>query len=211
MNPGIPVGVIEEDLLRLEPLRADHAPALFEASDESCFRWWGDRPVTPDEAGMLDMVERHIEHAATLHYAVFERATGACLGTSSYLDIRPMHRGLEIGWTWITRARRGTWVNPAMKLLMLRHAFETKLFTPLGASPGGPAIRVQLKTHASNAQSRAAIGKIGARFEGVLRNHYVMPDGSLRDTAVYSITSSEWAFVSERLRARLARAIDDTR
>lgn len=203
-GPGIPVRVIEDDRIRLEPLSPEHAGVLSAAADPTCWRWWSDEPDTPDNHGYARMIDRHIAHERTQHYTVFAQATDACLGTSSYLDIRPPHRGLEIGWTWITASRRSTWVNPAMKLLMLRHAFETDLFKPIGASPGGCAIRVQLKTHAKNAQSRAAIGKLGARFEGVLRQNVIMPDGSYRDTAMYSITEDEWPIVRENLLRRIS-------
>ncbi len=108
------------------------------------------------------------------------------------MDVRPAHRGLEIGYTWIARAYQGTRVNPECKYLLLRHAFEK-----LGA------IRVQLKTDGRNLQSQHAIEKLGAVKEGVLRKHLILPDGYVRDTVMYSITDSEWPHVKSRLEARL--------
>ena len=110
------------------------------------------------------------------------------------ISIVPEHRRLEIGWTWIATALQRTGANREAKLLQLRHAFET-----LGAN------RVEFKTHARNEPSRTALAGIGARFEGVFRNHMIMPDGSLRDSAYFSVTAEEWPAVKARLEAGLAR------
>jgi RimJ/RimL family protein N-acetyltransferase len=124
--------------------------------------------------------------------AMVQRDTGRPVGLSSYNDIRPEHRGLEIGSTWIGRAFQGTNVNPEAKYLMLRHAFED-----------WDAIRVQLKTDRRNLRSRRAIEKLGAVREGILRKHMLLPDGYQRDSVMYSITDDEWPDVRERLVARL--------
>ena len=108
------------------------------------------------------------------------------------MDIRPEHRSLEIGSTWIGRAYHGTKINPECKLLLLQHAFEN-----LGC------LRVQLKTDERNLQSRAAIEKLGAKFEGTLRKHMVLHDGFVRNSAMYSITDEEWPAVKERCIKRL--------
>ena len=109
---------------------------------------------------------------------------------------------MEIGWTWTHEHARGTAINPAMKYLLLRHAFET----PLLVATGAPAIRVQLKTNSENVRSRRAIERLGARFEGVLRHHRITRDGAPADSAMYSITNSEWPDIERALRARLADA-----
>jgi RimJ/RimL family protein N-acetyltransferase len=127
--------------------------------------------------------------------AILDRTTGRAVGTSSYLDAQPEHRGVEIGFTWIAPAHRGTSVNPESKLLMLSHAFDEK-----GAE------RVQLKCDARNTQSQAAIARLGAVREGVLRKHRVLPDGFVRDTVMFSITRAEWPGVREGLGARIRRA-----
>ena len=120
------------------------------------------------------------------------RDTGQAVGVSSYTDVRPEHRGLEIGGTWIGRTYQRTAVNPECKYLMLRHAFEN-----LGA------VRVQLKTDSRNTQSQRAIEKLGAQKEGVLRKHIILPDGYVRDTVMYSITVEEWPEVRVGLEDRL--------
>jgi RimJ/RimL family protein N-acetyltransferase len=120
-------------------------------------------------------------------------ATGEPVGVSGYLEIRPEHRGIEVGRTWIGKANQGTRVNPESKHLLLRHAFET-----LGA------IRVQLKTDLRNVQSQRAVEKLGAVREGVLRRYQIRSNGVIRDTVVYSILSEEWPEVRARLEARLA-------
>ena len=114
--------------------------------------------------------------------------TGELLCLTSFLDWKPAHRGVEIGHTLVVRHHRGTWVNPAIKLALMRHAFEV-----MGLN------RVQLKAHALNMRSRNAIKKIGAEFEGVLRKNTLMSDGSWRDTAYYSVLSDEWPEVKRRL------------
>ena len=131
--------------------------------------------------------------AVTVPFCVVDPATGQALGITTYLDIRPAHRGLEIGWTWYSPRARGTAINPACKLLLLGHAFER-----LGA------IRVCLKTDERNARSRAAIFKLGAKFEGVMRENLIMPDGFHRSTAMYGVLAGEWPGVRRALEARLA-------
>ncbi len=110
------------------------------------------------------------------------------------MTITPEHRRLEIGWTWIGTAFQRTGANRAAKYLQLRHAFETL-----------DAERVEFKTHARNLASRAALLGIGATFEGVLRHHTIMPDGSNRDSAFYGVIAAEWPAVKARLEASLAR------
>ena len=108
------------------------------------------------------------------------------------MEIRPDHYGLEIGSAWIRKSARGTRVNPAMKHLMLEHAFENL-----------DAIRVELKTDERNAQSRAAILKLGAEFEGIRRNHIIMPDGHFRNSACYSVVHTQWEAVCDGLLKRI--------
>lgn len=125
--------------------------------------------------------------------AVRHRVTGELLCLTSYMDWRPVHLGVEIGHTLVASAHRGTWVNPAVKLELLSHAFEK-----MGLN------RVQFKAHALNLRSRKAIQKIGAQFEGVLRQNTRMWDGSWRDTAYYSILAVEWPQMKPSLEAMSA-------
>jgi RimJ/RimL family protein N-acetyltransferase len=184
-------------VVRLEPARTADAGPMARAADAETFRFFVRSPTPWNEMGCAAYLGALLDDPTVLPFSAFDVLSGRLIGGTSYCDIRPAHRGLEIGWTWIAAERRGTRVNPEMKLLMLRHAFETDLF------PAGPAIRVQLKTHHLNVHSRAAILKLGATHEGVLRNHAVMPDGSLRHTAMYSITTDEWPAVRAKLEARL--------
>jgi Acetyltransferases, including N-acetylases of ribosomal proteins len=114
-------------------------------------------------------------------------------GVTTYLNLTPEHRRLEIGSTWMARSAHGTAINPAAKLLLLTRAFDT-----LGCNV------VELRTHWHNQQSRAAIARLGAKQDGVLRNNMVWTDGSLRDTVVFSIIGSEWPAVRAGLEHRLA-------
>jgi N-acetyltransferase len=127
-------------------------------------------------------------------FTVFSRHDDKILGSTRYLDVRTPHRGVEIGWTWYTSKVWGTVVNPECKFLLLRHAFED-----------WRAVRVQLKTDGDNVHSQKAILKLGASFEGRLRNHRVRRDGSPADSMMYSITEEEWrTSVRSSLSSRVA-------
>lgn len=190
MNP-VPV-TLSNEFITLEPLESAHGADLLVALDDRVFAYMPMRAAV----GTLDDVERYIQsqnaRPNAITFCVIDNATGKAVGSTSFMNIRNEHRGLEIGSTWITQGSRGTKTNPSMKYLMLKHAFED-----LGA------IRVELKTDARNAQSRAAILKLGAQFEGIMRQHMVMDDGYLRDTAVYSILDTQWVSVRDSLLARL--------
>lgn len=193
LTPMVPKPVtLRCDTVTLEPLAPRHAPDLCAAIDDRVFEFMPMRSSIRTPSQVRRYVQFQIARENTIAFAVIDNATGRAIGSSSYMAIRPEHRGLEIGSTWITASARGTPVNPAMKRLMLSHAFET-----LGA------VRVELKTDALNARSRRAIEKLGARPEGVMRAHMVMPDGRLRDTALYAITREDWPGVAQRLRERL--------
>ncbi len=197
MNAPIQPVTLTGTRVRLEPASLDHAEAMCAAADADTFRLFTRQPSPWSVASCRAYIDYLLDEPNTLPFSLFDAATNELIGGTTCCDIRPPHRGLEIGWTWITPARRGTAVNPEMKLLLLTHAFETDLF------PTGPAIRVMLKTHHMNKHSQAAISKLGASYEGTLRRHIIMPDGSFRDTMVYSILDSEWAGVKAGLEERL--------
>jgi RimJ/RimL family protein N-acetyltransferase len=177
----------------LVPLTVGHSASLARAAGgQETFRYFSRGPETIDEAGMRAFIARLLGPAETVPFCVMDPGTGEPIGITTYLDIRPAHKGLEIGWTWYGPAARGTKVNPACKYLLLRHAFEE-----LGA------IRVCLKTDERNARSRAAILKLGASFEGILRENIIMQDGFRRSTAMYSILAPEWPGVKRGLEVRL--------
>jgi RimJ/RimL family protein N-acetyltransferase len=129
----------------------------------------------------------------TAAWAIIDAASGKAVGMTTYLNLDPDNRRLEIGSTWLGRNAQGTSINPATKLLLLTRAFET-----LGC------LGVEFRTHWHNHQSRAAIEHLGAKQDGVLRKHKILPNGTIRDTVVYSITDDEWAGVKLGLEQRLA-------
>lgn len=179
-------------VVRLEPLHPDHAPGLLAAADPELFRFTPQGPREWTVGGFLADIAKVNAIPDTLAFAIIHQPTGAVIGRTTYMEIRPEHRGLEIGRTWLARAHQGTAVNPEMKYLLMRHAFES-----LGA------IRVQYKTGHTNLHSQRAIAKLGATREGVLRNHMIQPDGSLRDTVVFSITAAEWPAIKAALELRI--------
>ncbi len=186
-----PVTLTNESVT-LEPLSHEHIDAIMESIDDSVFKYMPMRSSVRTKNEIRRYIDFQLSRPSTIVFAVVDNSTGKAIGSTSYMNIRPEHRGLEIGSTWIAKHARGTKVNPSMKYLMLKHAFEQ-----LGA------IRVELKTDARNAQSRAAILKLGAHFEGILRHHIIMPDGHLRDSAVYSIIPEQWEDVSAALLERI--------
>ncbi len=179
----------------LEPMRAEHAPALLEAGRST--EVWEFMPARAMDAESMDrwMAKALATEAAGREYPfiVRQRADGAVIGSTRYLDVQEEDRTTEIGWTWYTPAAWGTVVNPEAKYLLLRHAFEE-----------WRAIRVALKTDIRNLHSQAAIKKLGAVFEGTLRNQRIRPDGTYRHTPIYSIIESEWPGVKRALENRLA-------
>jgi RimJ/RimL family protein N-acetyltransferase len=187
---------LEGSRVRLEPLRREHLDDLRQvAFDAPIWRWtiMGDQ----DEPGLVRWVETALANAESgleQPFATVDTATGRAIGSTRFLSIVPEHRRLEIGWTWIGTAFQRTGMNREAKLLQLTHAFET-----LGAN------RVEFKTHARNEPSRNALAGIGARFEGVFRHHMIMPDGSVRDSAYFSVIAPEWPRVKAGLRASIER------
>ena len=175
----------------LEPAAERHvADLLAAAQDDLVWTWlpWA-RPA--GEADVAAMLER--ERAIALPYAQVDAASGRAVGVTTYRDVDERNRTLEVGGTWIGRPWWRTAINTEAKLLFLGHAFET-----LGAN------RVALKTDIRNERSQAAIARLGAVREGVLRHQYIRRDGSLRDTVIYSIVPREWPAVKAKLQARLA-------
>ncbi|MEL7484278.1 MAG: GNAT family protein [Planctomycetota bacterium] len=197
MNAPIQPVTLAGTHVRLEPASPDHAAGMLAAADPVTFRLFTKQPTPWSVDACRAYIEYLIDEPKTLPFSLFDATTDELIGGTSYCDIRPAHRNVEIGWTWIAPNKRGTTVNPEMKLLLMQHAFETKLFET------GPAIRVMLKTHHENKHSQAAISKLGASYEGTLRQHVIMPDGSFRNTVVYSILDSEWAGVKAGLEERL--------
>jgi len=180
----------------LAPLMLEHADALAEVGlDPSLWQWIPNPVTTPQEmhayvATALDERERGV----ALPFVILDRASGRPIGSTRYAKIEPLHRRLEIGWTWYALASQRTAANTETKLLLLAHAFETLR-----------ANRVELKTDALNERSRRAILRLGATQEGVFRRHVVCASGRVRDTVYFSIIDSEWPAVKAGLQQRLER------
>jgi RimJ/RimL family protein N-acetyltransferase len=184
--------VLEGSRVRLEPLRLDHLADLrLVAFDPLLWQWTIMGPQ--DEPGLRRWLETALANAEAgieRPFATIDLASGRAIGSSRYLSIVPEHRRLEIGWTWVATAFQRTGVNREAKLLQLTHAFET-----LGAN------RVEFKTHSRNERSRTALTALGATFEGIFRNHMIMPDGSIRHSAYFSVVAEEWPAIKARLQA----------
>ncbi|MDQ6875353.1 MAG: GNAT family N-acetyltransferase [Actinomycetota bacterium] len=187
--------VLEGRHVRLEPLTMEHVGELWAAAqDDEVWRWLSVlRPVTVQDMNtVIGAALAEQVRGERLPWAIVEGASGQAVGSTSYLDVVPAHRRLEIGWTWLGRAFWRTPINTAAKLLLLEHAFD-----------GLGAHRVAFQTDSSNLRSQAAIERIGGVREGVLRAHKIRPDGSRRDSVFFSVLGSEWPTVHGRLTARL--------
>ena len=183
-------------LVTLEPLSRGHCAELEEAvRDGELWNLWYTSVPRPE--GVAAEVDRRLalqDAGSMLPFVTRRVADGRAIGMTTYMNIDAANRRVEIGSTWNAQSAHGTGTNAESKLLLLRHAFETL-----------DCIAVEFRTHWMNAQSRAAIERLGAKQDGVLRSHQMMPDGSLRDTVVYSVIASEWPMVRNGLELRLAR------
>ena len=180
---------------RLVPLSLEHLAGLQDACrDGDLWKLWYTRVASPDE--MTGEIERRLElqaKASMLPFTV-QDGTGRIVGMTSFMNIDNVNRRVEIGSTWIApSAQRGP-LNTECKLMLLGHAFD-KL----------DCIAVELRTHRLNQQSRRAIERLGAQLDGILRAHQLGPEGTLRDTAVYSITAPEWPTVRTHLKWQLEK------
>jgi RimJ/RimL family protein N-acetyltransferase len=183
---------LEGRVVVLEPLRPDHEEGLWEAArDPRTWRWLSIvQPQTPEEFSAF--FADALADPTMVPFATVSAATGRVLGSTRFLAIRPEARSLEIGWTWLHPDAWGTGANTDAKYLQLRHAFET-----LGA------LRVELKTDASNERSRAALAGLPAQFEGIHRKHMLVRGGERRDSAWYSVLDDEWPEVKANLERRI--------
>ncbi|TAM71023.1 MAG: N-acetyltransferase [Microbacteriaceae bacterium] len=183
-------------LATLEQLSADHIDDLIAVvSDGELWKAWYTH--VPEPSQVAAEVERRLAAQTSGQIAAWSirrNDTGAVCGLTTYLNIAVEHRRLEIGSTWLAPSAQGTGINADAKLQLLTRAFET-----LGCNV------VEFRTHWHNQQSRAAIARLGAKQDGVLRNNQIWKDGSLRDTVVFSIIAAEWPAARSSLTARVAR------
>jgi len=183
--------------VRLEPLSEAHVPGLAEIGVGQNF-WhfmlYGDMNSEADiQNWVLDIMSRG-QRGTDLPFTVIHLESRRVAGATRYLNIAPNDRGLEIGGTWYGTEFQRSAVNTECKYLLMSHAFETL-----------HAIRVQLKTDLINERSQRAIERLGAKKEGVLRNHMILPDGRIRDSVFYSILDREWLAVKKNLEAMMDR------
>jgi len=185
------------DLVSLTPLSHDDVEGLAAASADGHLSTlqYTSVPAPEDMSAWIDTCLERQQTGTFLPFVVRRRDTDAVIGMTTYCNVVPAHRHVEIGHTWNARSAQRTGTNTESKLLLLTHAFETL-----------DCIAVEFRTHWLNRQSRQAIERLGAKQDGILRSHQVMPDGTLRDTVVYSILPHEWPAVkSELCRKLMAR------
>ncbi len=188
---------LEGTAVRLEPLRLEHAPLLWDVvkSDlADTFRWYPYSLAAPEDfKQVVEKALAELQRGESLPFATVEQSSGRVIGSTRYMNIDVANRKVEIGSTWIAPAWQRSAINTEAKYLMLRHAFEQ-----------WGCLRVELKTDALNQKSRNAILRIGAKEEGTLRQHLITYTGRLRDTVYFSILDKEWPEVKTGLEAKFA-------
>jgi RimJ/RimL family protein N-acetyltransferase len=174
--------------VRLETLAQDHAQGLYNRGRAATDWNYMPRSCFIDMADTRQWIDEALAAPAQLAFAIVETGKGKVVGSTRYLNVRPEHRSLEIGWTWLGQDWQRTGINTQVKLLLLSHAFER-----LGC------VRVEFKTDSRNDRSQRALERIGASREGVLRNHMIVQGDYVRDSVFFSVIDREWPQVKERL------------
>jgi RimJ/RimL family protein N-acetyltransferase len=189
---------LEGKHVRLEPLSLDHLDALTAVGlDPELWKFTTVNIRNRDEMRAYIQEALQLSAAGTvIAFATRDKRSNAIVGSTRLADIQPHHRTMEIGWTWIARSHQRTAVNTEAKYLMLRHAFEEM-----------KARRVMLKTDETNLKSRAAIARIGAKQEGIFRNHMLVWGGRNRNSVIFSIIEEEWPETKRNLEAKLAQRV----
>lgn len=186
--------VLESETVKLAPLHRNHADALVEAaSDGQLWSLWFTGVPGPDTIhSYIEKALSEKEAGRALPFVVIEKASNKIIGSTRFCNADSQNNRVEIGYTWYAKSYQRSPVNTECKLLLLGHAFEDL-----------NAIAVEFRTHWHNLESRAAIARLGAKQDGVLRNHQRMPDGGYRDTVVFSIINHEWPVVKQSLMHKL--------
>jgi RimJ/RimL family protein N-acetyltransferase len=179
--------VLQGEGVRLEPLQAAHANGLYNRGRTAADWRYLPRPCFIDLADARQWIDE-ANAPDQLAFAIVETGRDKVVGSTRYLNIRPEHRSLEIGWTWLGQEWQRTVINTEAKLLLLSHAFERLA-----------CVRVEFKTDARNLRSQRALERIGATREGVMRNHMIVQGGYVRDSVYFSVTDADWPGVKERL------------
>lgn len=185
------------DKITLRPLQAEHLAAFYRAGSFPDIWHWS----LPDKCTSIETTQAWIEYSQMMSdkgehvpFAIFDNASNELVGSTRYCSIKREDRNIEIGFTFITPKFQRSYINTHAKYCLLKHAFENL-----------NAIRVEFKTHEQNTKSRNAIGRLGAQFEGILRNQRILSDGSYRNTAIFSIIDPEWSTVKANLIAKMER------
>lgn len=187
---------LEGQHVRLEPLTHAHAEALVNAAREGEL-WNSTLTIIPDSAGVTSYIDAALTGQSLgkeLPFVIINKSSDQVAGTTRFYEIRPPDRAAAIGYTWLARSAQRTPINTEAKLLLLTHAFEI-----------WRCVRVELITDVLNQQSRAAILRLGAKQEGILRKHLILHSGRSRDSVVFSIIDAEWPEVKANLTAKLRR------
>ena len=186
--------ILEGQHARLAPLSLADADALIAAAADGEL-WKTNVTIIPDASGMKRYIQAALDGQSMgkeLPFVVVRKSTNDIVGTTRFYEIFPHDRKCAIGYTWLAKSAQRTPVNTECKLLLLTHAFET-----------WNCVRVELITDVLNQQSRAAILRLGAKQEGILRKHMILPTGRVRDSVFFSVTDDEWPDVKRRLVSRL--------
>ena len=189
--------ILSTDKVILRPLSLEHLDAFYQAGAyPDIWRWSLPDKCTSREVTKtwLQYSEKMMAQGEHVVFAIFDKASDKFVGSTRFCSIKPDDRNIEIGFTFITPKYQQTYINTHAKYCLLKHAFEDL-----------NAIRVEFKTHEDNKKSRKAISRLGATFEGILRNQRILSDGSYRNTAIFSIIESEWTAVKLGLENKMAR------
>jgi N-acetyltransferase len=187
---------LEGKHVRLEPLSQAHAEPLVAAAGDGDL-WNTTVTIIPDHAGISSYIEAALNGQSLgkeLPFVIINKSSNKIVGTTRFYEMRPADRAAAIGYTWLAKSAQRTAINTEAKLLLLTQAFEV-----------WQCVRVELITDVLNEQSRAAILRLGAKQEGILRKHLILRNGRSRDSVVFSIIDDEWPDVKAKLNARLAR------
>ena len=186
--------ILEGQHVRLEPLTQSHAGSLIAAASDGEL-WNTQVTIIPQPAGMKDYIQAALDGQAQgreLPFVIIDKSSNRIVGTTRFYEIRSNDRAAAIGYTWLAESAQRTAVNTESKLSLLTHAFED-----------WHCNRVELITDVLNEQSRTAILRLGAKQEGILRKHLILPNGRIRDSVLFSITDDEWPGVKQSLVTRL--------
>ena len=191
-----PSVTLQGNFVTVEPLSIDHHDALVDVvRDGELWKLWYTKIPPPE--GIRADIERRLglrERGSMLPFVIIDNARNKVVGATSYMNIDADNRRVEIGSTWYAQSAQRTGLNTECKYLLLSHAFEEL-----------DCIAVEFRTHHLNRQSRTAIERLGAKLDGILRNHWRLADGALRDTCVYSIIAAEWPTVKAHLSWQMAK------